>query len=103
MERDNKYAAEWLAYADTDLAVAEHNQTMYPKPLNIICFHCQQAVEKYLKAYLSWRGIKPPKIHELETLCNMCSAQDNRFDEILKQCVFLSVYGVQPRYPLKLR
>lgn len=38
---------KWFEMAVTDLGVAKHlNETYYPKPLEIICYHCQQAAEK---------------------------------------------------------
>ena len=44
-------AKEWLSFAEADLGVAEHlNKTYHPKPLEIICFHCQQAAEKAVKS-----------------------------------------------------
>ncbi|MBN2050303.1 MAG: HEPN domain-containing protein [Spirochaetales bacterium] len=39
-----------------------------PGPLEIICFHCQQAAEKALKAYLAYNEIRPPKTHDLDEL-----------------------------------
>jgi len=36
--------SEWLEIASNDLTVAHHLfDTMHPKPLEIICYHCQQA------------------------------------------------------------
>lgn len=33
---------EWIRLADVDLKAAEHMyDNMYPKPLEIICYHCQ--------------------------------------------------------------
>ena len=33
---------EWLRYADMDVLCANHlNEIQYPKPLEIICYHCQ--------------------------------------------------------------
>ena len=40
-------AKEWLSFSESDLGVADHlNKTYHPKPLEIICFHCQQAAEE---------------------------------------------------------
>ena len=51
MER--KAIQRLLRLADMDLASAIHLEAMmHPKPLEVICFHCQQAVEKFLKVYL---------------------------------------------------
>jgi len=95
----NNNVMGWFHFADTDLALAEHACLMHPRPLEIICYHCQQAAEKYLKGYLVHKGIRPPKTHELDLLCNMCLEFDSRFDEIFDKCEMLSDYGVQPRYP----
>jgi len=35
-----------------DLNTAEYLKNMKPLPIEIICYHCQQSAEKYLKGYL---------------------------------------------------
>ncbi|MGD2248907.1 MAG: HEPN domain-containing protein, partial [Candidatus Methanofastidiosia archaeon] len=35
---------------------------------DVVLFHIQQAVEKYLKGYLIYKGWKLKKIHDIETL-----------------------------------
>ena len=95
-----EYVSEWFEYADRDLASAEYLCGMRPRPLEIICFHCQQAAEKYLKGYLISCGVmEPPKTHNLDDLCELCSDFDEYFQEISGACNTLTVYGVQPRYP----
>ena len=43
----------WLSFAKTDLGVANYlNENYHPKPLEIICYHCQQAAEKAIKALI---------------------------------------------------
>jgi len=65
---------EWFRLADQDLAYAKHGLLMHPLPLEAICFHCQQAAEKYLKAYLVSAGVtEPPKSYDLLRLCELCS------------------------------
>ena len=40
----------WMKLAENDYVVAEHLfGTFRPMPIEIICFHCQQAAEKQLK------------------------------------------------------
>ena len=41
---------------------------MYPKPLEIICFHCQQSAEKAIKALFILKEIEVIKIHDLGML-----------------------------------
>lgn len=96
---DNKYVLEWFRLADNDLTVAEFTLANYPAMYEIICYHCQQSAEKYLKGYLTYNGIKPPKTHEVDKLCEMCMELNTRFNEKLKICATLTMYGVQPRYP----
>ena len=39
----NQEARQWLDMAQTDLGVAKHLEAnYYPKPLEIICYHCHQ-------------------------------------------------------------
>lgn len=46
---------EWYDLAKMDLGVAKHLEAAYyPKPLEIICFHCQQAAEKGIKAMIMY-------------------------------------------------
>ena len=46
-------ASKWFQSAEMDFQTAIHlYENMYPPPREIICFHCQQAVEKFLKSLL---------------------------------------------------
>ncbi|MDR0684906.1 MAG: HEPN domain-containing protein [Spirochaetaceae bacterium] len=47
-----KQVEDWIVLADNDLYAAEIiMKDEYPLT-NIVAFHCQQTIEKYLKAYL---------------------------------------------------
>ena len=95
--------AEWLKYSRTDLDVAKQlSENMHPRPLEIICYHAQQSAEKALKAYLVKNDILPPKIHDLNQLCEMCADIDSAFDEISILCGSLNRYSVMPRYPFEI-
>ena len=96
----NEYVYDWFRFANQDLASAEHLLSLHPQPLEVICYLCEQAVEKYLKGFLIFCGSQqPPKTHELDRLCELCVVHDDRFSEIMKVCLVLTDYGVQPRYP----
>jgi HEPN domain-containing protein len=91
---------QWLELAGNDLSLAEFAaNNMWPVPYAIICFHCQQAVEKYLKWFLVLHDISPPKIHDLEELEKLCEAIDPAVSELYEKCSVLSGYAVQTRYP----
>jgi len=95
------YENQWIEYAKMDLKVAkrelyiDEDEEAILTP--IICFHCQQAVEKALKAFLIKNKIEFNKIHNLETLRKMCTEIDNNFENL--EFEELNYYGVSTRYP----
>ena len=97
-----KEAQEWQRLAAMDLNTAEYLQSMSPLPLEIICYHCQQSAEKYLKGYLVFCGMAPPRMHDLDELCKLSLKFSNTFKNIADQCSDLTAYGVGPRYPMEL-
>ena len=62
-------------------------------------FHCQQAVEKLLKAYLFWREFDFEKIHDLDVLAKQCAQFDGGFAALIKRISPLTTYAVRYRYP----
>jgi HEPN domain-containing protein len=56
---------EWIELANQDEASARYLFGMRPLPLEVICFHCQQAVEKTLKAVLAKHRLDIPRTHDL--------------------------------------
>ena len=100
---NNDIAKEWLIFAKRDLDTAMHLiNTMYPKPLEIICYHCQQSAEKVLKGYLILHETMPPRTHDLLLLCEMCAQKNNDFNDIVNNCSLITMYGVQSRYPFEI-
>ena len=95
---------QWIELADNDLALAEHTaKTMWPIPHEIVCFHCQQFAEKYLKAFLVSKGQEPPYIHDLAKLTSLCEVENPVFGQIKQKCIILTEYGIQPRYPGRMQ
>lgn len=90
---------EWFSIADSDYKAAEFLQTMVPTPLEIICYHCQQAGEKCLKGFLCYHDKVIPKTHDLGELCLLCTQIDSEFEEIIVCTGELSFHGVVTRYP----
>ena len=94
---------EWMIYSDMDLATAKHlRDTMHPKPLEIICYHCEQSAEKALKAFWLFIDDNPPRTHDLELLRDKCEAFDKAFEGLFDECERLKVFATQPRYPFEL-
>ena len=94
---------QWLDKGSDDLKSAEYLSTMqHPTPDEIICYHCQQSSEKYLKGFLFLHNIEPPKTHNLIELLEICEKQKNDFSVLLPQLNVLTDYAVLPRYPNEL-
>ncbi|HDL00756.1 MAG TPA: HEPN domain-containing protein [candidate division Zixibacteria bacterium] len=90
---------EWFQIAEMDLLTANYLKGMRPKPIEIICYHCQQAAEKYLKGFLAFRGHEVVKTHDLMALNRLCLSYDQEFKSIKEPCLRLTDYGVNIRYP----
>jgi len=95
-------AREWFKMGEIDLASAEFLQKMIPTPIEIICYHCQQSAEKYLKGYLALQGEKIKKTHDLILLNKICQKYDKDFKKLEEACLMLTDYGVNIRYPFPL-
>jgi HEPN domain-containing protein len=74
---------------------------LHPRPLEIICFHCQQSAEKTMKGFLTDREVVPEKTHDLEELRLICIQYNSSFDNAKTEnaCKTLTEYAVLLRYP----
>lgn len=93
---------EWLEYAHRDLSSAKYLCSMLPKPLEIICYHCQQCAEKALKSFLIENNREIIRTHDLMLLQSDCKKTSNVFDTISLECAVLKNFSVTSRYPYPL-
>ncbi len=92
---------EWIEKADHDLGSAKVIYLHLPDYFDTIAFHCQQAVEKYIKAILVFNKIEFQRSHDLVYLLELLSRRIE-IDEIrFKKAFTLNSFGVQIRYPNK--
>jgi len=96
------YAKEWFTYAKMDLASAEFLLGMWPLPMTIICYHCQQSAEKCLKGLLAQKNQVLPKTHDLPLLIDFCKQLFPEIMTVSAQCADLNPFSSQPRYPREL-
>ena len=88
---DKKIIQEWLDKADDDFGFAKTNlDDKNAGYFEFVCFHLQQAAEKYLKAFIIAKGLKLEKIHNLIALRKTCAKINPKFEEIRQECVFLN-------------
>jgi HEPN domain-containing protein len=63
---------EWIEKAEEDLLTAQVlMSTSENRPVNNVCFHAQQCVEKYIKALLISLSINFPKVHDIGELLQL--------------------------------
>ena len=89
----------WLALARENLLTAKSTIPEEFSPYHTVCFMCQGSAEKYLKAYLIWKGWQLEKIHDLEEILKCCVKYNEEFDHLLPQCKLLNKYITEGRYP----
>lgn len=91
------FVKQWLAKADEDMLVVEKLTEDEIIATSSACFHCQQAVEKSLKAFLIAMGYNIRKTHNIEYLLTECAEFDKEFSNIDPK--ELSDFSVELRYP----
>ena len=93
-----KYVHDWFERADEDLKVAEilMKETGNPNP---VCFHSQQAAEKYLKGFLAYHEKHIRKVHDLKALLAFCIQIDSSFEALDTPAAFLDQFYIETRYP----
>jgi HEPN domain-containing protein len=92
-------ATEWMEFARKDLATAELLLANEGFP-EIIAFHCQQAIEKALKAYLVCIDKRFPKTHDIQYLCQLCGQNNLIFAAYNDDCNFVGTFYIEARYPI---
>ena len=89
----------WVTKADHDLGTAVLTFLHIPDYKDTVTFHCQQAVEKYLKAYLIFLDIDFRFSHDLVYLLELIGREDNTAGEYYERILNLQNYAVEVRYP----
>ena len=90
---------EWLVRATEDLDNAQHDLTATPPFIRDALFHCQQVVEKAMKALLTWQDSPFRKTHNLEDLGELCTRIDGTLAPAVKDVTPLTEYAARFRYP----
>jgi HEPN domain-containing protein len=96
-DQTKNYVRQWIAKAGDDLIVIDKLTQFEIVATSAVCFHCQQIVEKYLKAFLLAHDVEIRKTHNIEFLLAECAEFDPDFSLIDPQD--LNDFGVDVRYP----
>ena len=92
--------SEWVAKAEEDyvaaLYLSRRRKLSVP---SIVCFHCQQCAEKYLKARLVEANVSFPKTHNLTVLLRLVLTIEPTIGNLHARLTPLNHYAVEFRYP----
>ena len=93
------FVQQWLKKANLDLQAAKLLCAGELDDYFVSGFHAQQAVEKYIKAFLVRYQIEFPKTHDIRRLRQLVARQNATLAERLESADVLTPYGVDMRYP----
>lgn len=92
-------AKAWLAKAGQDLRRVEILLAATPADVEGALFHCQQAVEKALKGFLTWQDVGFRRVHDLDEIGRQCAEVDSSMAGLMERVVTLTAYASRFRYP----
>jgi HEPN domain-containing protein len=88
---------EWLKVAKEDLRAAK--VLLKEELYSAVTYHCQQAAEKTLKAYLVFKKQPVLKTHDLTKLVELCMGEDREFEKVYIYARYLNPFSTKFRYP----
>lgn len=95
---DSRRYHDWLARAGEDILTAgvlvQHDNCY-----NAAAFHCQQTIEKALKAYILLKSDVLADGHNLPWLCKRAMRYDETFADWLDESASLNRCYIETRYP----
>lgn len=92
-------ASLWLAKADDDIRVASMTLAADPPMLDPAAFHCQQAVEKIIKALLIAAAVAAPRSHDIELLAGKAAPFYPALEQRMLSFAHLTEWLTASRYP----
>lgn len=97
-KRDSHRYYDWLEHSSQDL-IAAKLLSEADQCYNLAAFHCQQSIEKALKAYILLKSGSLPDGHNLIWLCRQAKKYDKGFQDWFDESVDLNQCYIETRYP----
>lgn len=92
-------AKVWLAKAHSDLATARLLIKGNERYFDTGSYHCQQAAEKAIKAWLTMNEVVFAKTHSLEILLTLCLPSAPHLQDFMRHAQELTPFATEFRYP----
>ena len=91
---------KWVVKAEADYAAALLLRRSRKRGTrDLVCFHLQQCLEKYLKARLVDAAIAFPRTHDLERLLDLILPVEPTWAVMRSALASVTDYAVEARYP----
>lgn len=98
---ESSYPADWLRIAEQDWKRVERLLGADDPQLAGFCL--QQALEKFLKAFLLAHGWQLRRIHNLDALLDDAIPYDASLEEFREACQKATAFYVMDRYPFAIK
>lgn len=98
-ERPLADAKAWMIKAWRDLETARRAAVGDPPFYDVAVYHCQQAGEKAVKAFLVHHDKPFEKTHDIEVLVDLAGEIDPNFRALADAADLLTPYATRFRYP----
>jgi HEPN domain-containing protein len=97
----DKLTAQWVGKAEADYRGMRRLRKAKPPLHDLVCFHGQQAAEKYMKALMQALGLTITKTHDLDLLRASLATHHPSLSTLRRGLVYLTQFAVETRYPGK--
>ncbi len=87
--QNEKIVKEWMEKAEEDFGFASSSLEL-ENYFAQICFHFQQAAEKYLETFIIANELEFRPVHNLLELLEICKQKGTRIEEIEESCRYLN-------------
>ena len=100
-QQDSKMHKAWFKKGDDDLEVAK---LVFKDGgfMDIVGYHLNQAIEKYLKGFLLFYNQAYPRTHNLVQLLRECSKFDHDIIDYSEDCERMNTYYIEAKYPMDM-
>jgi len=97
--KNRSLVEDWMKRANSNLSRAQAGKVSEHILYEDLCFDCQQAAEKAVKALLISSNIVPQPTHSLSVLIDDLEKNGIDVPDTIKAAIQLSYYAVETRYP----
>ena len=96
--KNESLARIWLKRAKSNLQIAKAGKVFEDILYEDLCFDCEQAVEKALKALLVSIDVSFPRTHSISHLIELIEGQNIKLPDEIMDSISLTAYAVSTRY-----